>query len=214
MRTLFLIFSLTLTLGYSAEILAGDNLLLHCLAKEENQLHKDKSTGPLYHLNQDFLNELASSNDIALKKVYVDEVCSNSKHSPSVALLHLLLMKEGEIFDLAMTEVDPTMRPFKMGYIQEFQKQVPKFFIQYIAGLQAGLATSDCLNNAIPDLKYFNERLKYLEEEMTIHEVMSDKKRIDHIFTKLLDYKNIKKNCEKMAQERVKKKSAPTSPRQ
>ena len=214
MRILLVILTLTLTLSYSAEIYAEGNLLLHCLAKEEEQFHKEKSTGPLYRLNQEFINELASSNDIALKKVYVDEVCNDHLRSPSIALLRLLLMKEAEIFDLSMTEVDTTMRPFKMGYIQEFQKQVTKLFIQYIAGLQSDLATSNCLNNAIPDLKYFNERLKYLEEEVTIHEVMSDKKRIDRIFTKLLDYKKIKVDCEKIAQKRLKKKSAPISPRQ
>ena len=195
-KILTIITLIILSLSYGTEIYASPNLLLQCLAKEEGLLHKEKSQGVLYRLNQEFINELASSNDIALKKVYVDEICTSKIHSPSVGLLRLLLLKESEIYDLTLAEVDPMMRPFKMGYINEFQKQVPRLFIQYIAGLQSDLATPDCLKKAIPEIAFFNERLKYLEEEMSIHEVINDKSKIEKIFSKLLNYKTIKENCE------------------
>lgn len=199
-----------LLLSSSTQIYAAVNQLLQCLAKEETQLHKEKAQGVLYRLNQEFLNELASSNDIALKKNYVDEICQSKKHSPSVGLLRLLLLKESDIYDLSLSEVDPTMRPFKMGYINEFQKQVPKFFIQYIAGLQSEMSTPDCLGKAIPEINAFNERLKYLEEEMSTHEVIRDKNRIETIFTKLQNIKAIKAKCEQEAkillQKKMKKK--------
>ncbi len=203
MRSLY--YLICLLLVSSTEIYASPNLLLQCLAKEESQLHKEKSLGALYHLNQDFLNELASTNDIALKKNFIDEICPGSKHSPSVGLLRLLLIKESDIYDLSLSEVDASMRPFKMGYINEFQKQVPRFFVQFVSGLQAEMPTPDCLDKAIPELRGLYERLKYLEEEITIHEVIKDKSKIEKIFTRLADLKNIRVNCELIAKKRNQK---------
>lgn len=214
-RNVFFLMSLALGLVLSSsDISAAPNLLLQCLAKEETQLHKQKSQGALYRLNQDFLNELASSNDITLKKNFVDEICTPGKqalkHSPSVGLLRLLLIKESDIYDLSLSEVESSMRSFKMAYISEFQKQVPRLFVQFVSGLQAEMPTSDCLARAIPELEFFNERLKYLEEEVTIGEVMKDKKKIDRIFTKLETLPKIKAGCVAVAKKRdlkqVKKK--------
>ena len=203
---------LFIAISFGTEIYAASNLLLQCLAKEESLLHKQNAQGVLYRLNQEFINELATSNDIALKKNFVDEICNSKIHSPSVALLRLLLLKESDIYDLSLSEVDPTMRPYKMGYINEFQKQVPRLFIQYISGLQAEMATPDCLSKAIPEIAFFNERLKYLEEEMSIHEVMKDKNKITKIFTKLQNRGAIKINCEhqkaKSLKTKVKKKES------
>lgn len=206
MRSLRPLFLITLVLLYGTEIYAAPNLLLQCLAKEESLLHKEKNHGVLYRLNQEFINELASSNDINLKKEFVDQICQSKQHSPSVALLRLLLIKESEIYDLSLSEVGPGMRPFKMGYLNEFQKQIPRLFIQYLSGLQAEMATPDCLSRAIPEIEVFNERLKYLEEEMGTSEMIRDKGRIERIFNKLQNIKTIQKNCEQVAARRLKPK--------
>lgn len=204
MRTLLRSLLIIVAILYGTQIYAAPNLLLQCLAKEESLLHKEKNQGALYRLNQEFINELASSNDIALKKNFIDEICQSKKHSPSVSLLRLLLLKESDIYDLSLSEIEPAMRPFKMGYINEFQKQIPRLFVQYISGLQAEMATPDCLSTAIAELQTFNERLKYLEEEMGTHEMIKDKNRIDLIFTKLQNIKSIQKNCEKIATQKRK----------
>lgn len=204
MRTLLRSLLIIVAILYGTQIYAAPNLLLQCLAKEESLLHKEKNQSALYRLNQEFINELASSNDIALKKNFIDEICQSKKHSPSVSLLRLLLLKESDIYDLSLSEIEPAMRPFKMGYINEFQKQIPRLFVQYISGLQAEMATPDCLSTAIAELQTFNERLKYLEEEMATHEMIKDKNRIDLIFTKLQNIKSIQKNCEKIAGQKRK----------
>lgn len=196
MRTLRPLMLITLAILYSIQIQASPNLLLECLGKEESLFHKEKTVGVIFRLNQEFINELATSNDITLKKKFVDEICHSEIHSPSVALLRLLLLKESDIYDLSFSEIDASMRPFKKGYINEFQKQVPRLFIQYISGLQAELPTHDCLNKAIPELDLFNNHLKYLEEEMSTHDIIKDKKKIEIIFIKLQKIKEIKKNCE------------------
>lgn len=190
---------ITLAILFSIQVMAAPNLLLECLGKEEAKLHAEKSVGVLYRLNQEFINDLATSNDITLKKKFVDEICQSKIHSPSVALLRLLLLKESYIYDLSLAGVDESMRPFKMGYIDEFQKQIPRLFIQYISGLQAELPTHDCLIKAIPELTYFNDHLKYLEDELNSHDLIKDKKKIEMIFIKLQNIKKIKKDCEGQA---------------
>ena len=186
---------LTVIIGYNTQIYAAPNFLLRCLAKEEEALHKKNVQNALFRMNQEFVNELASSNDINLKKKYVDEICHSKDFSPSVGLLRLLLIKEHEIYDLSLSSIDISMRPFKMGYINEFQKQVPRMFIQYLSGLQSELATPNCLIKAIPELKGFIEKIRYLEEEVSTHHLIIDKKRIETIFLKLKKFHAIKRQC-------------------
>lgn len=204
----FIILPLLLSF-FSAEIYAKDNLLLRCLGKEEEKLHKEKTQSVLYRLNQNFINELATSNDIAIKKNFVEEICKpKAKFPPSVGLLRLLLLNESDVFDLSLSEVDPSMRSYKMAFIREFQKQVPHFFVSYLAGLQEEMPDAHCLTNAIPEITAFNQRLKYLEEEITVHDLLSQKKKIDKIFTKLKNIKSIASSCEKAAKKRQKKKDS------
>ena len=209
--TLFTFFLIAF-IGHSAETLAAPNMLLQCLAKEEELLHKKPLQNALFRLNQEFVNELASSNDINLKKNYVDEICASKNFSPSVGLLRLLLMKEHELYDLSLSGVEVTMRPFKMGYINEFQKQVPRMFIQYLAGLQSELALPDCLERAIPELTGFNEKIKYLEEELSTHQLITQKNKIDAIFKKLINFESIKTKCvqrKKKLDDRLQEKQHP-----
>ena len=203
---------LTIAVSFSPEIKAAPNYLLRCLAKEEESLHKKNIQDALFRLNQEFVNELASSNDINLKKIYVDEICLSKSYSPSISLLRLLLLKEHQIYDLSLSEVDVSMRPFKMAYINEFQKQVPRIFIQYLSGLQSELATPDCLERYIPELTGFSEKIKYLEEEISAHQLITQKNKIESIFNKLKNFSEIKKKCigdKKKSERTVKKKKNP-----
>jgi hypothetical protein len=197
------------TIGYSAEMHAAPNMLLRCLAKEEDRLNTKPTQNALYRLNQEFVNELAATNDINFKKTYVDQICNSKDYSPSVGLLRMLLLKEHELYDLSLSSVDPAMRPFKMGYINEFQKQVPRMFINYLSGLQAELATPYCLEKNITELKGFNEKIKYLEENLTTHQLITQKDKIDSIFKKLKNFSEIKSKCAaeyRNEQSRLKKK--------
>lgn len=77
-------------------------------------------------------------------------------------------------------------------------------FIQYIAGLQSELATPKCLETAIVELKGFNEKIKYLEEEVTTHQLITQKNKIESIFKKLRNFDSIKKKCADMAAKKLK----------
>lgn len=195
MRLILLFCALSI---FSGSLFARDNLLLHCLGREEDKFHKEKIQSAVSRLNQNFINELSTSNDLAIKKNYIDEICNpKAKFPPAVGLLRLLLIKENDIFDLSLSGVDPSMRSYKMAYIKEFQKQVPHIFINYLAGIQADMPNPHCLERAIPEIAVLNERLKYLEDEIPIHEVLGQKKKLENIFNKLINIKSIKIDCEK-----------------
>ncbi len=203
----FQLIILTILIGYVKTSSAAPNLLLQCLAKEEERLHKGAQNS-LYRLNQEFVNEFAGSNDIALKREFVNEICLSKKHSPSVGLLRLLLLKENQIYDLSLSGVEASMRPFKMGYINEFQKQVPRLFIQYISSVQGEMPTANCLSKYIPELKDFNEKVQYLEMEMPTQQLIAQKNKIAAIFEKLTGIKAIKAKCleDKLKKSRTKLK--------
>ncbi|MBY0412635.1 MAG: hypothetical protein K2Q18_00645 [Bdellovibrionales bacterium] len=195
LRISFLVLLLTGLVNHGVMAKTAPNLLLQCLAKEEDSLHKRETQNALFRLNQEFVNELAGSNDITIKKNYVDQICQSKSFSPSVGLLRMLLLKEHELYDLSLSGVEASMRPFKMGYINEFQKQVPRIFIQYISGLQSELATADCLDKAVPELAGLSEKIKYLEEEISTHQLITQKSKIESIFEKLRAFPEIKEKC-------------------
>ena len=66
---------------------AAMNPLVGCLGQEELRLHKAKRTGPVYKLNQIFLNDLVSAGDITLKTEHFKNVCINPIFTPSVDLM-------------------------------------------------------------------------------------------------------------------------------
>lgn len=200
MKNLILIFILLVSnLTY-----AKGNALLRCLAKEEEQLHKNKDQSALYKLNQTFLNELASNNDITIKNSYVDKICNDKTTTPSIELLHLLLINESDIYDTTLKETDASLKDYKKGYINEFQKQVPHFLITFLAQLQAEISDPNCFNRAIPEIAYLNEKIKYLEEEISMHQIISEKKKIENIFKKLKERKSIMAKCEIDSEKKLK----------
>jgi hypothetical protein len=193
-RILFIVLA---TLCLPFELQAEPNLVLQCLAKEEARLHKNNDHGSSYRLNQDLLNELAGSNTIYFKKKYVDEICQNRAFSPSVSLLKLLLTRETSIFDFSTENLESSEGSFRLNFIREFQKQAPRLLVQYLAGIQGELPTSNCLENAIPETKSIFERMKYLEEEISFNDIVKDKKKLESIFIKLSKLSTIKIKCQK-----------------
>ncbi len=201
-----ILISLFYVICTSAEIYAAPNPLLHCLAKEEAQLFKQKNLGSLYRLNQEFINELASSSDITLKEHFINEICETKTTSPTIKLLRMLLLKESEIYEYSqIAETDQSAQIIQKSSINEFQKQVIRFFTHFLASIQSEMATPYCLEKAIPETKILFDRLKYLEEEISFHELLKDKNKIESIFKKLEFLPSIKRECVRNAESAEKK---------
>ncbi len=199
-----LLYFLTISLAHSAM-----NPLVGCLGREELRLHKSKRTGPVYKLNQLFLNDLVSAGDITLKKEYYSKVCVTPVFTPSVDLMREVLLDGEKIFKLSNRVTNASIRNFQLSTIQEIKRRIPHIFFSYLSDLQSRTATPDCLTRYIPDLKYFQNRFKYLESEIGTNRLINEKGRIKNIFNALKGYQSIRKKCQqdKIIRDRKVKKS-------
>jgi hypothetical protein len=200
---------LTITLCLiSFNLFAGAlNPLIGCLGQEEESLHKNKRTGPVYKLNQLFLNDLVSAGDITLKEDSYQKVCVNYVFTPSVDLMREILLDGEKIFILSRSVTNKNIRSFQLSAIAEIERVIPHIFFSYISDLQGRTATPDCLNKYIPGLQSIQNRFKYLENEITPGELLKDKARIRGIFSSLKTYPEIRKKCRIDKENRDKKKS-------
>ncbi|MBK22733.1 MAG: hypothetical protein CME70_01905 [Halobacteriovorax sp.] len=195
-----LLYFLTITLAHSAM-----NPLVGCLGREELRLHKSKRTGPVYKLNQIFLNDLVGAGDITLKKEYYLKVCVSPVFTPSVDLMREVLLDGEKVFILSNRVTNASIRNFQLSTIQEIKRRIPHIFFSYLSDLQSRTATPDCLTKYIPDLRYFQNRFKYLENELGTTQLINEKRRIKNIFNSLKEFQNIRKKCQEDKKQRDKK---------
>jgi len=166
----------------SSTLFAGYNPLLVCLGKEEGILHQRKKAGPNYQLNQYFINQLVGFNHIPVKEEYLKKICSDGDFSYSVSLLEQLLLKGIELFHLSN---DPDKKISEVVTIDELLDDTPQIFVRYLASLQEFAQTPDCLPKRVKNLKYFLDRLIYLEEDLGGRTVLKNQKRIVELFADL-----------------------------
>ncbi len=183
------------------------NPLVGCLGNEELKLHKEKRTGPVYKLNQLFLNDLVSAGDITLTESAYKKVCVNYVFTPSVDLMREILLDGEKIFVLSRSVTNKNLRNFQLSAIAEIERVIPHIFFSYLSDLQARTATSDCLTKYIPGLKAIHNRFKYLENEISPGELLKDKSRIKGIFKALKTYPEIRKKCRSDKKKRDEKKN-------
>ncbi|MCO4794395.1 MAG: hypothetical protein KC493_11815 [Bacteriovoracaceae bacterium] len=181
---------------------ASSNELLKCLGREELVIHKMKMTGPVYKLNQLFITEMASWGGIQLKKKYLKSICANDEYTPSVNFMRSLLIDGGKIFEMKKGVSNANLRALNEGRVKSLLSSIPHIFFKYLSDLQAISSYPHCLNEKIPELPYFLERFKYLEEEYPAKELIKDKLKLNSIFTKIKRLDVILKSCEKIQLKR------------
>lgn len=159
--------------------------LLKCLGAEELILHKKKLTGPLYYLNQHFINELSSWGHIRMKKEILNDVCTGDEFSPSVNLLRHFLLEGGSVFTTNAGRFNYSERALQQSLIDALIEKVPSVFFSYLSSLQALAEDPHCLNKKVPELNYFILKFKYLEEEIETKNVLSEKSKVKSIFDKI-----------------------------
>lgn len=186
---------------------AAMNPLIGCLGREELRLHKAKRTGPVYKLNQLFLNDLVSAGDITLRSEPYQKVCVKPVFTPSVDLMREILLQGDKIFKLSNRVTNASIRNFQLSTIKEIKRVIPHIFFSYLSDLQSRTATPDCLSKYIPDLKYFQQQFKYLESEVGTSPLLKEKNRIKNIFNALKKFPQIRKKCFEDKKKREKKKN-------
>ena len=130
------------------------NRLLLCLAKEEEFIHKNKITHPLYHLNRFFMNHFSSRQGLKLKDVYYKQVCKTS--SSSWNLMSLLLTKGSGLFYFEN-------KAQELSGKDDLWNSALKLFFDHISRLEAQAPRANCLRDNIVHLKEITMRYSHLE---------------------------------------------------
>ena len=168
--------------------------LLKCLGQEELQIHTRKLEGPVYRLNQRLISEISAAGPIQLKTRFYKQICQNKDFSPSVQLLKVVLINGVSIAH--KPELTDIKAQYSHATFLDIVDQAPMLFFSYIAQLQGLAQNPDCLNNKIPELEYFLNRFRYLQEDYSNKELLSDKNKIAKIFERLQSFDKILKSCE------------------
>ncbi len=187
---------------------ASTNTLLHCLGREELQIHRSKTSGPLTELNKTLVNEIVSIGNIELIPSARQDVCqTGSKFSPSLRFLKVALLGGETIFIRTKDQNDP-LEALKDASIRGFMDDVPHIFFKYLSALQGLSSYSQCLFTQISELKYYLERFHYLEEDFPVSRLIEDKERIKRIFKDLERLDSIFEECD-LLQKAIKEGTAP-----
>jgi hypothetical protein len=176
------------------------NELLKCLGKEELKIHQKKSTGPIYQLNQTFTNAVAAASEIDIKKKYLDKICKSKQNSTSVSFIKVALLEGIKIYK-SNNLVDEKLKAMQLYNIENFNNKIPLVFFKYLSQLQALTTYPHCFNENIPEIPYYLERYKYLQDEYEATRLMNDKAKIKSIFAKLNKLDSILKKCNKKQKE-------------
>lgn len=184
----------------------GANPLMVCLGQEELKIHRSKTTGPVYYLNQLFISEFATIMGIKLKKPILDKVCQSKSFSPSVMLLRTLLLEGKDSFAISNDPNIVGVDALAIGSLESFLETVPAVFINYLSHLQALTKTSGCLPKEIPEIAYFLERTKWLEDIIGPNEVLNEEAKIKNIFRKLEGLDQILAKCEKLHKKELQRR--------
>lgn len=167
-------FILFCTILVSRNIWASDqqpSQLLRCLAGEEARLHKIKSSGPEYKLNQLFFNEWSGNPSLELRDDVFERVCSISHAHASVRLLKEFMLGGKSIFKaskIKQNSLSPdALVTMRMITLDELRKQMPQVFFSYVADLEVYAPSAHCLEQKIPELKTLREKYRYLESEIS-----------------------------------------------
>ncbi len=193
-KYIFKISLLMICIAFSQQTLANE--LLKCLGKEEWHIHQKKLSGPLYKLNQTFINAVAGTSDIDIKKIYLDKICNSTQNSTSVIFLSTALINGTTIYKIKKTD-DKKKTAIQASNIENFNNKLPLIFFDYLSQLQSLTTYPHCLKESIPEIKYYLERYKYLQSELSAVKLMRNKKKIKAIFTKLNNFERYVKKCNK-----------------
>lgn len=173
------------------------NPLMACLGQEELRIHRSKTLGPIYFLNQHFISELSTIYGLTLKPEILDEVCQKSAYSPSVNLLKILLLDGRKAFNVPPSSRLGGVEALAASSLDSFLEQIPHLFFRYLSKLQALAPSAPCLEKEIPEIAYFVGRYKYLEDVTGPEKLIQEHARVNSIFKKLLRFDDILKRCKK-----------------
>ncbi|MCY4644837.1 MAG: hypothetical protein OXB88_09490 [Bacteriovoracales bacterium] len=185
--------------------------LLQCLAKEEENIHRDKVRGPIVELNREMLSAFAGFDGPFIKKEYLGRICrSPSPFGPSLALLQVILVHGKKAF--SSTTKRSSYRKLHQNFLKKLPRKAAKMLIRYLSGIQGMTPKADCLKEAIEPLGKIHQRYKAIEEDVGIEQLISPSD-VKQIFAHLKNLDQIAHNCgQKEKSQSLPKTAPPASP--
>ena len=183
-------------LSFSSDARSREKNILHCLANEETAFHKERNIGPVFVLNQKLINKLSSIGHYQVSNYALKAVCDSKKMGPAVSFLRLLILEPNSIFKEAKN-ADRSMKALNESAIESLKSEASRLLFQFLSDIQTYAKDAKCLEKHIPEIKYYWERFRYLEIHIGTSSIVDDPDKIDNIFKKLKDIKNIINQCNK-----------------
>lgn len=175
--------------------------LLKCLGEEEKRFHLQKSTGPVYDLNQKLIGEMVQIPNAIVKPQYLKTICAPKEFSESWKLLEFSILHGKKIFTIP-SSITGMQREVAQGMIEDYIEATREILIGFINAIQAEAPSATCLKEEIPQLDQFFNEIKHLQEDVDLAQVFV--KKDQKIFNRLKDYPQSFKRC----RERLKKKAS------
>lgn len=169
--------------------------LVRCLAMEEQEYHLKKTMGAGYFLNQEILLLLAGSDELVLKPEFLPTICQDKNIGPSARFLEILLEQKFNIFTLDLSKLGKPMHITQHVVLNELIDRAPTLLTNYLSYLQGSVADPYCFLHYFPELATFQERIKYLEEDLDNRELLSNTEVVRKIFNKLRTIDKIRQKC-------------------
>jgi hypothetical protein len=175
---------------------AKNSTLIHCLAKEETHMHRNKLGGPLYQLNQTLINELTGLGDFDFVSPYKEMVCGKNEFPPSVAFIKVILEVGDKAIKIQFSQnATDGEKAFKTAIIKKLVEDAPHYFFTYISSIQSLAPSPNCLEKEVPGLKALLDKYFYLEEDVEAKDLITNKAQVTRIFNTLKNIDQIFKNC-------------------
>jgi hypothetical protein len=170
--------------------------LLACLGQEEWRFHHAKDTGPEFHLNQLFINEISALQEVQLTRRHHQAICHDLTFSPSVNLMRALLIYGARIFDTSQVpDESESFREMRLANLRMLTEELPHIFFRYLAQKQALIPYAHCFRDKVPELQTFIENYLYIEEEVPVEQLLRDKEKLSRIFDHIKNFETLRQQC-------------------
>jgi len=169
--------------------------LVRCLAMEEQKYHLKKTMGAGYFLNQEILLLLAGSDELVINPEFLPTICQDKIIGPSARFLEILLEQKFNIFTLDLSKLGKPIHITQHVVLNELIDRAPTLLTNYLSYLQGSVADPYCFLHYFPELATFQERIKYLEEDLDNRELLANTEVVRKIFNKLRGIDKIRQKC-------------------
>ena len=176
-------FKLLLALLFSMKLWANPTPFMVCLGQEEATIHKNKIGGAHYRLNRELISALIQlRSTIKMKRKFEKQVCNAL--SPSIKMLELIMSEE--IFYSKYDKENQTSNyQIDMTTINSLNRTSSQLFINFVTTMQAALPKANCMQQLVPEINEFFEKMQYILEDVGIKRVMETIKEPKKTFQKL-----------------------------